>query len=114
MPDITKRKALEEQEKKQKQEKLSEVWKDVKAVEKIPKRELEWAGAPKHPAGGPRAVPLPNHTGGKPEVTPLPLDVSKPIRIEKLPYLIDATMRAEEQTGGMINKPSIPSRHEVH
>ena len=114
MPDITKRKALEEQEKKRQPAKLSEVWKDVKAAEKIPERKMEWTEAPKHPDGGPQIVPLPNHTGGKAEITPLPLDLSEPIRIEKLPYLIDTTIQAEEQTGGMSNKPSIPSRHEVH
>ncbi len=109
MPDIIKRKALEEQERNRQPEKLSEL---VKAVNVLrPGRKIEWVDPPKHPNRKAEMIPLPNYTGGKAETVALPLDTNEPMRMQKMPYLIDTKPQA--QTGGMIKKPSAISRYEA-
>jgi hypothetical protein len=111
MPDIIKRKALEEQEKKRQPEKRLDLMKAVHV--QLPERKIEWVDPPKHTDREAHSVPLPNYTGGKAEAVPQILYANEPIRMQKLPYLIDTQPRVEAQTGEMPPKPSSISKNEV-
>ncbi len=112
MPDIIKRKALEEQERNRQPAMLSESVKAVKAAELRPERKIEWVDPPKHTNRKVEIVPLPIYTGGKVEMVPLPHDLSEPIRMQNMPYLIDTKPRTGAETGGTLKNPSSVSRYE--